>query len=64
MLYEVITDPLISVHDRLPILKKYQVKYILADKGQSDQFVNIMNHDNKLIEPVFSTADFTSYNFV
>ena len=52
-------DPLIPVCDRISIIKKYQVKYILADTWQADQFMNIMNqHTEKLIEPVFKTNDF------
>ena len=51
-------NPFIPVCDRLAIIKKYQVKYILADTWQADQFMNIMNHNEKLIEPVFKTNDF------
>lgn len=54
-------DPLVPVSDRIPIIKKYKVKYILADTWQADQFMNIMNRSDKLIEPVFSTDNFVLF---
>jgi hypothetical protein len=54
-------DPSIPLDDRLLIIKKYKVKYILGDTWQANQFMNIMNHNEKLIEPVFRTADFVLF---
>jgi hypothetical protein len=51
-------DPLVPVSDRIPIIKKYKIKYILADTWQANQFRTIMNSGDKLIEPVFRTDDF------
>lgn len=51
-------DPLVPVSDRIPIIKKYKIKYILADTWQANQFMTIMNSGDKLIEPVFRTDDF------
>jgi hypothetical protein len=54
-------DPLIPIRDRIPLIIKYKVKYILADTGQADQFMTIMNSADKLIEPVFRTDDFVLF---
>lgn len=54
-------DPLIPIRNRIPIIKKYKVKYILADTWQADQFMTIMNSGDKLIEPVFRTDDFVLF---
>ena len=54
-------DPLVPVSDRIPMIKKYQVHYILADTWQADKFMKIMNSDDKLIEPVFKTDDFVLF---
>ena len=43
------------------VIKKYQVHYILADTWQADQFMKIMNSDEKPIEPVFKTDDFVLF---
>jgi hypothetical protein len=51
-------DPLISVCDRISVIKKYQVKYFLTDTWQANQFIDIMNQKYKLIEPVLGTDDF------